>query len=46
MTTPQAQFSIIIPVLDEAEIVNQAVQRLVRKFPEDHFGIIVVDGDE
>jgi len=45
MITEKPQFSIIMPVLDEAAIVNRAIQRVLEKFPKDRFEIIVVDGD-
>lgn len=45
MISKQPQFSIIIPVLDEAAMVNQAISRLLRRFTKERFEIVVVDGD-
>jgi rSAM/selenodomain-associated transferase 2 len=38
-------FSFIIPVLNEAERINTLIEVLYRRFPDDSFEILVVDGD-
>ena len=40
------EFSIILPVLDEADIINQSLTKLRKYCSEEYVEIIVVDGDE